>query len=179
MIRPGFFVGLGSNLDPERNVPAVVDHLLGHFEGLWISPVVRTAPLGIDTVHPFLNAVLFVETDQAEGEVKAFFNEVEEALGRDRSDRDRDRRDRPADLDILMHHRPGDMIGDEAVPTEPYLRPAFIDLCRTMAVAVDATHATEAAAGLATTALTVDETPFGTASRRLSGEPAPARDGTP
>ncbi|HKK13587.1 MAG TPA: 2-amino-4-hydroxy-6-hydroxymethyldihydropteridine diphosphokinase [Gammaproteobacteria bacterium] len=165
MIRPGFFVGLGSNLAPERNVPAVVDHLLGHFGGLWISPVVRTAPLGIDTPHAFLNAVLFVETDEGQARVKAFFNALEEALGRDRSDRHRDRLDRPADLDILMHYRPGEMIHGEAVPAEPYLRPAFLDLCRTMGVDAEGAH--DQAPDLATVSLRVDDIPFGTGSRRL------------
>ncbi|MEJ2686069.1 MAG: 2-amino-4-hydroxy-6-hydroxymethyldihydropteridine diphosphokinase [Gammaproteobacteria bacterium] len=154
---PGYLVGVGSNLDPERNVPVIVRTLLLEFGRLGVSPVIRTRPVGILSHHDFLNAVVFVETDLPVDRLKAFFNEVEERLGRDRSDRARHTKDRPADLDILMHWRGDRALDATQYPTESYLRPPFLALCEAMGLVGN----TSETGALQTVALALNGTEFG------------------
>ncbi len=122
----GIWVGIGSNIEPLNNVPAIVRHLLAHFPRLHISPVLHTEPQGMNTNHDFLNAVAFIETERPADEVKAIFNSIEETLGRDRSHPQSKQRDRAADIDILHVCQAGSppvTLAD--LPHESYLRGAF------------------------------------------------------
>lgn len=132
MTEPGYFVGLGSNLQPERNIPAILKTLIVEFGAVRISPVIRTRPVGIPSRHDFLNAVAFVETGLPAGQLKAFFNRVEERLGRDRGDSARQTKDRPADLDILLHYPSCHPLEEAHFPSESFLRPPFLALCKAM-----------------------------------------------
>jgi len=131
-IGSGYLVGLGSNLQPERNIPAIIRTLLLEFGALGVSPVIKTRPVGIRSHHDFLNAVVFVETDLDADRLKACFNDIEERLGRDRSDSARHTKDRPADLDILLHCQGDGTLDAAQYPAEPYLRPPFLALCESM-----------------------------------------------
>lgn len=131
-IKPGYFVGLGSNLQPERNVPGIVRLLIEEFGAVRVSPVLRTRPVGIHTPHDFFNAVVYVETDLPSNQLKDVFNRIEERLGRDRTDSARHTKDRPADLDIVMDYRPGQAITPARFPPEPYLRHPLRALCEAM-----------------------------------------------
>lgn len=97
----GYLLGIGSNVAPEQNVPAVLKALLAISPQLYLSRVVRTAPEGMHSAHDFLNVVVLVATDLAPEALKQQTNRIEEALGRDRSAPDRKTRDRPADIDLL------------------------------------------------------------------------------
>ncbi len=97
----GYLLGIGSNVAPERNVPAVLKALLAISPQLYLSRVVRTAPEGMHSEHDFLNLVVLVTTGLSPEALKAATNGIEEALGRDRSAPDRKTRDRPADIDLL------------------------------------------------------------------------------
>lgn len=132
MIKPGYFVGLGSNLQPERNVPGIIRLLIEEFGALRVSPVLRTRPVGIHTPHDFFNAVVYVETDLPSNQLKEIFNNIEERLGRDRADTARHTKDRPADLDIVMDYRPGQALATAHFPAEPYLRLPLRALCVAM-----------------------------------------------
>lgn len=105
--RRGFVIGIGSNIAPERNVPRILKALLAEFGALRMSRVLRTRPVGMDSGADFLNLAVFVETDLDAGRLKQVCNRIETALGRDRSDPDSARKDRPADLDILFALQPG------------------------------------------------------------------------
>lgn len=162
----GYLVGVGSNLLPEHNVPAIIRTLLLEFGTLGVSPVIRTRPVGILSHHDFLNAVVFVETDLSADRLKAFFNDVEERLGRDRSDRARHTKDRPADLDILVHCRGNRMLDAAEYPTESYLRPPFLALCEAMGLAG---HTSESGT-LETVALTLNGIEFGRHAQLLCAD---------
>ncbi|GGY85772.1 2-amino-4-hydroxy-6-hydroxymethyldihydropteridine diphosphokinase [Marinobacter zhanjiangensis] len=96
-----YLCGLGSNIDPERNLPRALARLARRFGPVSLSPVVRTAPQGMDSENSFLNALAVFHSDLQPDQVKQHLNELEEALGRDRSDPFSGVRDRPIDVDIL------------------------------------------------------------------------------
>lgn len=96
-----YLCGLGSNIDPERNLPRAVAELARLFGPVSLSPVIRTAPQGMDSDNSFLNALVVFQCDVSPDELKQQLNRLEEALGRDRSDPWSGVRDRPIDVDIL------------------------------------------------------------------------------
>ena len=96
-----YLCGLGSNIDPEKNLPRAVVRLAQGFGPVSLSPVIRTAPQGMDSDNSFLNALAVFYSDLLPDQVKQHLNELEEALGRDRSDPFSGVRDRPIDVDIL------------------------------------------------------------------------------
>lgn len=116
----GYLLGIGSNLSPHSNITDIIDSLLQHFPRLTLSRVLHIPPVGMNSQHDFLNMAVFIETDIAQTTLKGFCNDIEIALGRDRTDPARKMKDRPADLDILFHvthtddfQRPGNSITDE------------------------------------------------------------------
>lgn len=96
-----YLCGLGSNIDPEHNVPRAVAHLARLFGPVSLSPVIRTAPQGMDSDNSFLNALAVFHSELTPDRVKVRLNALEEGLGRDRSDPWSGVRDRPIDVDIL------------------------------------------------------------------------------
>lgn len=124
----GYVIGIGSNIEPECNVPRILHALLDAFGALRMSRVLRTRPVGMASQADFLNLAVFVETGMDAGALKSLCNRIETGLGRDRNDPDSARKDRPADLDILFR-----LGGDAAVPPlervdGAYLRPAVADV---------------------------------------------------
>lgn len=99
--RQGYLLGLGSNIDPLHNMAEMVTALLRGFKELKISRVLKIPPVGMNSHRDFLNAIIFVETDLSQIELKAFCNQIEIHLGRDRDDPLSKTKDRPADIDIL------------------------------------------------------------------------------
>lgn len=100
-LKPGYLLGLGSNINPQQNFAAIIRSLLAEFDHLHLSRVLTIPPVGMNSHRPFLNAVTFIETDMPEPQLKTICNQIEIALGRDRDDPDSKIKDRPADLDIL------------------------------------------------------------------------------
>lgn len=96
-----YLCGIGSNIEPERNVPLVLADLLYNYGPLWLSPVLRTQPSGIDTPNLFLNALVVFSSELSPAQLKHQLNRLEEALGRDRSDPQSAFKDRAMDVDIL------------------------------------------------------------------------------
>lgn len=125
---PGYFVAIGSNLDPERHVPVVVQALAEHFQRLWLSSIIRTEPVGMPSRNRFLNAVCFIPTRQSSEELKRLLITLEERLGRDRSDPDKKQKDRAADLDILFPASRGELASQTRMPEEPYIGPVYRQL---------------------------------------------------
>lgn len=123
----GYLLGIGSNVAPEQNVPAVLKALLTISPQLYLSRVVRTTPEGMHSEHDFLNLVVLVATELAPEVLKAATNRIEETLGRDRSAPDRKIRDRPADIDLLAQISDARRTPLPAIK-ENYLRPLAEEL---------------------------------------------------
>ncbi len=104
-------IALGSNVDPETNLPRAVRRLAERFPGLAASRVYATAAVGAPDAPPFLNAAVAIETALPLAELKhRVLRPLEAELGRVRgADRNAPR---PIDLDVAFC--PGLVLRDPA-----------------------------------------------------------------
>jgi len=101
------FVGVGSNLSPERNLPAALAALAGHASVQAVSTVYITEPIDRPEQPWYRNAVWAATTALAPEALVATLKQIEASLGRTRS---ADRfASRTIDLDLLLY-------GEEALP---------------------------------------------------------------
>lgn len=124
-----YLLGLGSNIAPWANLPRLLDALLLLSPQLDVSSVVVTEPVGMRSAAPFLNAAARVHTPLPPAALKARLNEIEIALGRDRSDPASKVKNRVADVDILAR-----LDAPIVLPSETYLRPVAAELLLTLGV---------------------------------------------
>lgn len=96
-----YLCSLGSNIDPEMNIHNAKRHLKTLNGYCFFSQSIVTEPVDIETNNGFLNALFIINTPLNQTELKQQFNQIEEALGRDRSDPHRSIKDRTIDIDIL------------------------------------------------------------------------------
>ncbi len=124
----GYILGVGSNIDPYKNIALIITQLVNTFKTIHLSRVLQIPPIGMNSSRDFLNLVVFIETDLPESELKQQCNQIEIALGRDRNDPDRKMKDRPADLDILATaHFPEDGARPASSITDEYFLYPLLD----------------------------------------------------
>lgn len=116
------FVGIGSNVEPERRVRQAVRGLRAHFGDLKISPVYRNPAVGFQG-DDFLNLVVAFDSEQNPASVHAALNEIERQCGRIRGGPRF--APRTLDLDLLLY---GDLIADLPVrlPRPEILQYAYV-----------------------------------------------------
>lgn len=102
------FIGIGSNIEPERNVRAAVRSLAQQTRVTGISTVYCTDALDRPEQPPYFNCVVEVETEKHPAEVKhGLLRPIENSLGRKRSG---DKyAPRTIDLDLIVY---GDLAMD-------------------------------------------------------------------
>ena len=103
---PRIWVSLGSNIDREANIRAAVSELSRLLGDGIVSPVYETDAEGFEG-PAFYNLVTGYETDRPPAELIALFRELEERLGRKRSNARFD--SRTIDIDLLTW---GDMVAE-------------------------------------------------------------------
>lgn len=116
------FVGIGSNVEPERRVRQAVHGLHQYFGALRVSPVYRNPAVGFKG-DDFLNLVVAFDSEQNPADVHAALNEIERQCGRVR---DGPRfAPRTLDLDLLLY---GDLISNSPVrlPRPEILKYAYV-----------------------------------------------------
>lgn len=101
------YLGLGSNIDAERNLRLAIGELRRLFGELQVSPVYRSAALGFEGPE-FLNLVVALETDEPPLEVLEEIERIHEMAGRSRGPEKYS--SRPLDIDLLLY---GDRIDRE------------------------------------------------------------------
>lgn len=79
------FIALGSNIDPEKNLPTAVKHLTKIGEILAVSMVYQNPAVGPTPQPDFLNAAVLIATDFAPLEIRARLRQIESEMGRVRS----------------------------------------------------------------------------------------------
>ncbi len=96
------YLGLGSNIQPEENLPRAVALLAERVPVVAVSSVWEAEAVGVEG-PPFLNAALACRSPLSAEELKThLLRPLERALGRIRT---ADKfAPRPIDLDILIHH---------------------------------------------------------------------------
>lgn len=128
MTRRRALVALGSNIAPERNLPAAAARLAGTpgIEVLKASGVYESLPVGRPGDPCFLNAALLVETTLSPGALREEFRRVEAELGRVRG---ADRyAPRPIDIDLAAFEGFEGKVGRSIVPDPDILLRAFLAL---------------------------------------------------
>lgn len=110
------YLGLGSNMGDRRSLLLkaceAIDRRVGHVQRC--SSFIETEPWGFVSAHPFLNAVVCVQTDLSPHAVLRVTQSIERSLGRTQKSVDGSYHDRPIDIDILLY--------DDLVVDEPDLK---------------------------------------------------------
>lgn len=121
-------IGVGSNVAPDRHVPAALEALLRTHGALHISSIVETAPVGMtDGSGTFWNLAAAVPTRAGARELQASLHELERAAGRDRGAPGQSWKARPLDLDLLLLVADA-QVGADTLPDEPWIRPLVVEL---------------------------------------------------
>ena len=126
------YVGLGSNLSPEANIPRALESLAKGVRLDALSTFRRTAPVGPAGQPPFVNGVARIRTDLAPRPFKfEVLRGIEARLGRRRG---ADKyAPRPIDLDLLLYgdlvvSEPDLVLPDPELRTRPFLAAALLEL---------------------------------------------------
>ena len=128
-----YFISLGSNIDPARNLALMLDQLLQLSNEVVLSRIIQTTAEGFETERLFLNAVARIQCHLPADELKVALNRIETELGRDRNDPRSKRKDRVADLDILFPLSEMDCtVTTDLLPPESYVRPLLIEILDTL-----------------------------------------------
>ena len=117
------WLSLGSNLDPERHLPAAAQALRERFGPVVFSPVYRTPAVGFEGPD-FLNAAAVLQTDLDPYELNRWLHALEDAQGRKRGGERFSSRTLDIDIvffDDLVLKGPGNL----ELP-RPELRHAFV-----------------------------------------------------
>ena len=94
------YIGLGSNVEPHINICNAINVMREVFGKLRLSPVYRSAAVGFDG-DDFLNLVAEFDTEKSVDQVVDAIHQIEDDLGRDRSQPRFSAR--AIDLDILLY----------------------------------------------------------------------------
>ncbi len=137
-----YYLSLGSNIEPERNLAAAVQLLGEYGKFIAASTVFITAPFGTGEPQPdYLNAVVIVESGLAPADFKnEVIRPIEARLGRIRS---RDRyASRTIDIDILMVDKEILRVGRRRIPSPEILERSYVAI-PLAEVAPDVVHPVE------------------------------------
>ncbi|CCK76910.1 MAG: 2-amino-4-hydroxy-6-hydroxymethyldihydropteridine diphosphokinase [Oleispira antarctica] len=96
-----YLIGLGSNIQPERNITMARKEIAQHVDILNHSPVLINPPCGHTFQFTFHNQILLIHSLQTATDLKAVFEAIEVRLGREAKCPERRFKDRPIDIDIL------------------------------------------------------------------------------
>jgi 2-amino-4-hydroxy-6-hydroxymethyldihydropteridine diphosphokinase len=117
-------IALGSNVDPEVNLPLAVEALsaLGDVRG--VSTAYENSAVGPPGQPDFVNAAVWLETDQAPDDLRRQLHAIERRLRRRPSD---DRyAPRTADLDLCLWDQRVDPQSDHPLPDPDLLSRAYL-----------------------------------------------------
>lgn len=129
-------VGIGSNIDPERNICAALVELRRRFSPLLISTVYRNPPVGF-IGDDFLNLVVRFDTDLPPVLLAAELREIEKH--QQPSGKEARLAPRALDLDLLLYADTVLTADGVRVPRRDITRYAFV-LCPLVEVAGDCLH---------------------------------------
>ncbi len=94
------FLSLGSNIEPEKNIPACLKILKENFKIVKISSCYETAPVGPAGDKKFWNLAVAIHTSLAPGRLNQKLRQIEKKLKRKRNSKDKFA-PRTIDLDLL------------------------------------------------------------------------------
>ncbi len=119
------YLSLGSNIAPERNLPAAVHRLAEYGRVAAISSVWESPPAGFDGQPDYLNAAVLLETSLSAQELReTAIAEVEAALGRVRTGNKN--APRTIDIDIMLFNCDTLRVGRRRIPDPEVLERPFV-----------------------------------------------------
>ena len=110
-------IGIGSNIDAEKNIKKMLRILQSNVKVLKVSSFIKTKPIGIKDQPDFTNGAVKIETQLNKNELKKLLKNIEDKLGRNRTGPNFG--PRTIDLDIVMWH--GQVV-DEDYYSRDFLR---------------------------------------------------------
>ena len=120
------FLSLGSNIDPETNLPAAVRELQRFGRVVAVSQVWETEPVGFADQANFLNAALLLETPLSPEALQfEVVVEVETVLGRIRDPHNKNA-PRTIDIDLALFNRDVLKLEQRQIPDPDILERAFV-----------------------------------------------------
>lgn len=118
------FVGVGSNIEPEKNVARALSLLAHEAQIVGVSTFYRTKPEGRPEQSDFINGVVEMETDLRPEELKQTLRRIERDLGRRRTE---DRcAPRTIDMDIVVYDDLAIETDDLTIPDPQISERAFL-----------------------------------------------------
>jgi 2-amino-4-hydroxy-6-hydroxymethyldihydropteridine diphosphokinase len=96
-----YLIGLGSNIQPERNISWAHKEISHYLDILNQSPVLINPPCGNTLNFTFHNQILLIHSLKTAAELKSLFETLEIELGREPKCPERKFKDRTIDIDIL------------------------------------------------------------------------------
>jgi len=118
-------IGIGSNIDAEKNIEKMLEILKTKVEVLKVSSMIQTKPIGIKNQADFTNGAVKIQTALDKLELNQLLKSIENQMGRDRSAPKFG--PRCIDLDIAVWN---DDIVDEDYFTRDFLRNSVQELLR-------------------------------------------------
>ena len=119
------YLSLGSNIDPQHNLPAAVKLLAEVGRVSAVSSVWESAPVGFAAQPNFLNAAVLLETVHSAADLRAqAIPHIETALGRVRTANKNG--PRTIDIDITLFNRDTLQVGSHHIPDPALLERPFV-----------------------------------------------------
>ena len=110
-------LGIGSNIDADKNISRMLEILGTKVEILKISKLIQTKPIGITTQPDFTNGAVKIRTTLNRENLNALLKGIEDDMGRDRTEQKFG--PRCIDLDIVVWNG---KIVDEDYYTRDFLK---------------------------------------------------------
>jgi len=107
-------IGVGSNVDPEKNIEEAKNAVVNQHNLIKASSFIETTPIGCKDQDNFLNGAFLVETEMDSAALKSWLKNLEKKLGRVISEN----KDGPRtiDLDIIVWN--GEVVDSEVYERE-------------------------------------------------------------
>lgn len=116
-------IGIGSNIDAERNIAEMLRLLSSEVEIVQVSSLAKTAPIGISDQPEFTNGAVKIRTTKGIDELNLFLKSLEDRMGRDRTQPKFGPRN--IDLDVLIWNN---QIVDQDYYSREFLRNSAAEL---------------------------------------------------
>lgn len=116
-------IGIGSNIEAEKNIPEMLKLLGADVEIVQVSKMVQTKPIGISEQPDYTNGAVRIYTEMNLDELSVYLKQLEDRMGRDRTQKKFGPRN--IDLDILIWNN---AIVDPDYYTRNFLRNSAAEL---------------------------------------------------
>ena len=116
-------VGIGSNIDAEKNISSMMEILIREVKVIKVSSLLKTKPIGFKKQPDFTNGAVILETPFNRQELTILLKSIEDRLGRDRTAPKYG--PRTIDLDLVVWD--GEIV-DEDYYTRDFLRESIQEI---------------------------------------------------